>query len=125
MAIGAYGAAAFTKYAGPRLVFPPGITFGCSLLLAALLAGLAGLIVGLPSLRLRGDYLAIVTLGFGQIIIAIIVTVDELGGALGLSDVPVYTNFVWLFSPRHFVRVVRTEPGQLELRALNARRARG
>ena len=76
-----------------------------------MLAGLAGLLVGLPSLRLRGDYLAIVTLGFGQIIIALIVTIEELGGALRLDDVAsnakgeldlvfqkqIETDFLWVY----------------------------
>ena len=112
MALGAYAAAAFTKYAGPRLMLTPDMIFVSSLLLAAFIAGLAGLLVGLPSLRLRGDYLAIVTLGFGQIIIAIIITIKELGGALGMSDTPsdakgnidlefqrgIETNFLWLYA---------------------------
>jgi len=47
-----------------------------------------GLVVGLPSLRLRGDYLAIVTLGFGEVIRIVILNIDELGGARGLSGIP-------------------------------------
>lgn len=111
MAVGAYTAAAFTVYAGPRLDLPGWAIYALSLLVAAVAAALMGLLVGLPSLRLRGDYLAIVTLGFGQIIIAIIVTVKELGGPLGMKDVPtfpngsidlvfqkqIHTNFVWLY----------------------------
>src|SRR5512140_2590165 len=57
--------------------------------------GLAGFLVGMPSLRLRGDYLAIVTLGFGEIIRSIIENVRWLGGALGLSDLPRRTDVVW------------------------------
>ncbi|HVF10274.1 MAG TPA: branched-chain amino acid ABC transporter permease, partial [Abditibacteriaceae bacterium] len=112
MAVGAYTAAAFTKYAGPRLMLTPDMIYVSSLLLAALMAGVAGLLVGLPSLRLRGDYLAIVTLGFGQIIIAIIVTIKELGGALRLDDVAsnaqgqldvafqqqIETTFLWVYA---------------------------
>jgi ABC-type branched-subunit amino acid transport system permease subunit len=59
-------------------------------------AGL-GLVVGLPSLRLRGDYLAIATLGFAEIIRVVITTSAPLGGALGLGGVTVYTNFGWLY----------------------------
>ena len=50
------------------------------LLAAALAAGIAGLAVGIPSLRLRGDYLAIVTLGFGEIIRVLILNIDAVGG---------------------------------------------
>ena len=59
-----------------------------ALLVGALLAALAGLLVGLPSLRLRGDYLAIVTLGFGEIIRVVILNIDAIGGARGLLGHP-------------------------------------
>jgi branched-chain amino acid transport system permease protein len=59
-------------------------------------AALAGFLVGMPSLRLRGDYLAIVTLGFGEIIRSIIENLDFVGGALGLSGVPPRTTVVWV-----------------------------
>jgi branched-chain amino acid transport system permease protein len=54
-------------------------------------------VVGLPSLRLRGDYLAIVTLGFGEIILVVVRNSPFLGGALGLSGTPQRTSFflVW------------------------------
>jgi branched-chain amino acid transport system permease protein len=55
MAVGAYTSAAFTFYAGPRLVFSDEVVFVIALLLAAIASGLAGLLVGMPSLRLRGD----------------------------------------------------------------------
>ena len=51
--------------------------------MAAIAAGIAGLAVGIPSLRLRGDYLAIVTLGFGEIIRVVILNVDAIGGRAG------------------------------------------
>ena len=71
-------------------------------LAAALLAGgtgaaLAGLLVGIPSLRLKGDYLALVTLGFGEIIRVIFQNVDVLGGALGLNGIPNYTTVFWVY----------------------------
>ena len=58
-------------------------------------AAIAGLVVGIPSLRLRGDYLAIVTLGFAEIIRIVILNIDKVGGATGFS-VPGYTNFIWV-----------------------------
>jgi branched-chain amino acid transport system permease protein len=51
-------------------------------------AMLAGVILGLPALRLRGDYLAIITLGFGEIVRIIAVNTDAIGGAAGLTDIP-------------------------------------
>ena len=56
---------------------------------------LAGLVVGIPSLRLRGDYLAIVTLGFGEIIRVVIENTRALGQATGISGLPAHTNVVW------------------------------
>ena len=52
------------------------------------MAMLAGVILGLPALRLRGDYLAIITLGFGEIVRIIAVNTDAIGGASGLTDIP-------------------------------------
>jgi branched-chain amino acid transport system permease protein len=51
-------------------------------------AMLAGVILGLPALRLRGDYLAIITLGFGEIVRIIAVNTEAIGGAAGLTDIP-------------------------------------
>jgi branched-chain amino acid transport system permease protein len=56
----------------------------------------AGFLVGMPSLRLRGDYLAIVTLGFGEIIRSIIENMKFLGQATGLSGLPPRTNLMWV-----------------------------
>ncbi|HXE54521.1 MAG TPA: branched-chain amino acid ABC transporter permease [Tepidisphaeraceae bacterium] len=60
-------------------------------------ASAVGFIVGLPALRLRGDYLAIATLGFAEIIRIGIQNSAPLGGALGLTSIPKYTNFAWLY----------------------------
>jgi branched-chain amino acid transport system permease protein len=73
------------------------VLFPTSLLLGGLVAALAGLAVGAPSLRLKGDYLAIVTLGFGEIIKVILQNVDAVGGARGLVGIPDYTNLFWTF----------------------------
>src|SRR5947208_8727942 len=62
-----------------------------------LLAALAGYVVGLPSLRLRGDYLAIVTLGFGEIIRVVILNIDKVGAARGFSGIPNWVNFFWVY----------------------------
>jgi branched-chain amino acid transport system permease protein len=67
------------------------------LLAAAIAAGLAGLAVGIPSLRLRGDYLAIVTLGFGEIIRVLILNIEAIGGARGFSGLPQLSNFFWVY----------------------------
>src|SRR5690606_22366281 len=106
MAIGAYTAAAVTMFAGPKAFpllggaesgFAIGTVFFAALVCGGLVASIAGLFVGGPSLRLKGDYLAIVTLGFGEIIRVIFRNIESLGGALGLTGIPPYTNVFWTY----------------------------
>lgn len=80
----------------PSLIASP-LCFLILLIGGGLCAAVAGLIVGLPTLRLRGDYLAIATLGFGEIIRVAINNCDPLGGATGFRGMPTYTNFAWLY----------------------------
>ena len=106
MAVGAYASAMFTFKLGMPLVaslhgVPQPVAEGIALLMALVAGGLlaagAGWLVGLPSLRLRGDYLAIVTLGFGEIIRVAILNMESIGGARGLPGIPQYANFFWVF----------------------------
>jgi branched-chain amino acid transport system permease protein len=137
MAVGAYTAACIVYYASFRIYGDPMVhggtlstmmegregpllASGDLLFLGAVLAGglvasLSGFLVGLPSLRLKGDYLAIVTLGFGEIVrVTIQQTTDSLydaeeiaqtpfwqfpkyvGGGLGFSGLPFYTSLFWV-----------------------------
>ncbi len=89
MALGGYASAALVFYVGRDIGAHPAWLFAGGLLLGGLVAAAAGYLVGLPSLRLRGDYLAIVTLGFGEIIRTVILNVDAVGGARGFADIPV------------------------------------
>lgn len=82
--VGAYTAALFTLYSG----LPITISFPISIVLAGVMAAVFGVIIGVPALRLRGDYLAIITLGFGEIIRVIILACDFTGGAKGLRGIP-------------------------------------
>jgi len=63
-----------------------------ALLVGGLAAGILGVLVGIPALRLRGDYLAIVTLAFGEIIKNIITNLNITGGALGLDTSSIYAG---------------------------------
>ena len=95
MAVGAYAGALFWK-AVPGLPTP--VAIFCGILVAGLAASLFGVIIGVPALRLKGDYLAIITLGFGEIIrIAIINLPDITGGTPGLLNIPKYSNFTVIF----------------------------
>jgi branched-chain amino acid transport system permease protein len=69
-----------------------------SLVSGALAAAIAGLAVGIPSLRLRGDYLAIVTLGFSEIIRVVILNIPSVGGATGFTDAIPITDFFWIYT---------------------------
>ncbi|HET6387614.1 MAG TPA: branched-chain amino acid ABC transporter permease [Armatimonadota bacterium] len=106
MAIGAYVAGAMSVAASGLVQNHPGwegsaiqagvFLAGC--VAAVIVASLAGLTVGLPTLRLRGDYLAIATLGFGEITRVIFQGWDHpFGGATGLSGVPTVTSFFWTY----------------------------
>ena len=104
MAVGAYSSAYFSVNYGTRLAEMLGAgTFGWVVSLAAatvvgaLFAAFAGLVVGVPSLRLKGDYLAIVTLGFGQIIVVFLNNIEAVGGARGYSGIPIVKSFFWIF----------------------------
>ncbi|HEY5753450.1 MAG TPA: branched-chain amino acid ABC transporter permease [Chthoniobacterales bacterium] len=105
MAVGAYVSSSFSIHAGPALLKTLGgatawstnVTFLGALLLGGIGAAFVGLLVGFPSLRLRGDYLAIVTLGFGEIIRVVIQNTDAVGGPRGLNLIPPYTNLFWTF----------------------------
>ena len=103
MAVGAYGSAAVTQIGGKPILnalsflggAAPICMFVLSLLAGGFLAAVAGLAVGLPSLRLKGDYLAIVTLGFGEIIRVVIQNTEAVGGARGLTGIPAFTTLGW------------------------------
>ncbi|PID55709.1 branched-chain amino acid ABC transporter permease [candidate division KSB3 bacterium] len=67
-----------------------------ALIIAGLVSAVFGLMIGVPTLRLRGDYLAIATLGFSEIIRVVFNnTVSITNGALGLKNIPEYTNLYW------------------------------
>lgn len=83
MGVGAYTSAAITTVLALSPFFKTDMGVGCAIVIGGLAAALAGYLVGLPSLRLKGDYLAIVTLGFGEIIRIIFLNIEEVGGLEG------------------------------------------
>jgi branched-chain amino acid transport system permease protein len=88
-AVGAYASAIMTM----KLQMP----FALALLVGGVAAAVAGLFIGIPSLRLKGDYLAIATLGFGEIVRIILLNVDYVGGASGMT-VTHLTTWPWIFA---------------------------
>ncbi|MGH2538816.1 MAG: branched-chain amino acid ABC transporter permease [Candidatus Promineifilaceae bacterium] len=88
-AVGAYATAILTSPSSPA--WSPELTFWAAIPFVVLAAALAGILVGTPVLRLRGDYLAIVTLGFGEIARILFVSewlVPYVGGAQGILSIP-------------------------------------
>ncbi|MBS4172650.1 branched-chain amino acid ABC transporter permease [Bacillus sp. FJAT-49736] len=88
LSVGAYSAAIITM----KLQLP----FPLALLVGGIVAAIAGLIIGIPSLRLKGDYLAIATLGFGEIVRITLLNIDYVGGASGML-VDNLTTWPWAF----------------------------
>jgi branched-chain amino acid transport system permease protein len=136
MALGGYAAGMVTFYGSLLLWDAPAkhggfLGAGAWLFVAACLVGgivsvAAGYVVGLPSLRLKGDYLAIVTLGFGEILRVILQQTEPVirtakklhdakasqfwpppvGGALGFDGIPKYTNLFWVYTFVTFMLIV-------------------
>mgnify|MGYP000198937655 CR=1 FL=1 len=82
-----------------------------------LVAAGIGILVGIPSLRLKGDYLAIVTLGFGEIIRIFILNVEQVGGARGLIGIPSMGRLPWILGCAALTcvfcyRIVRSSMGK-------------
>jgi branched-chain amino acid transport system permease protein len=106
MAVGAY-TTAFIVMRQPDLANPNVWFIAPAILAGGLVTALFGLLIGFPTLRLKGDYLAIVTLGFGEIIRVIMINAEPItGGAAGLKDIPSFSNdmiwapkisFAWVF----------------------------
>ena len=106
MAIGAYASGSWSNHldpvifgvlGGPTSPLATNVGLFVSMFFAGVLAAIAGFAVGVPSLRLKGDYLAIVTLGFGEIIRVAILNTDFLGASRGLSVIGSYTNLFWTY----------------------------
>jgi len=80
MAVGAYASAVFTQKFG--------VPFIISVPVAGLIAGVVGVVIGFPALRIKGIYLLLLTLGFSEIIQVIVLSWDYVGGAQGYRNIP-------------------------------------
>jgi len=97
MAVGAYSGSLFTIFAQDHTGLPGPLAFIIGIIIGGIMAALLGVVIGIPVLRLRGDYLAIVTLAFGEIVRSVINFLGFTGGASGLSGIPRYTNYKWVY----------------------------
>lgn len=93
MSVGAYAGCIFTVYAD----LPVYIEFPIALMIGGIVAALFGILIGIPALRLRGDYLAIVTLAFGEIIRSVFTNMSLTGGAGGLKGIDKSTNYTVVY----------------------------
>lgn len=93
MSVGAYVGCMTTIY----LDLPVYIELPIAMLLGGIAAGVFGLIIGIPALRLKGDYLAIVTLAFGEIIRSVLNNLSIVGGSGGLNGIPRYSNYTIVY----------------------------
>ena len=89
MAIGAYGAAVCTVKWG--IPYVPAVLFG------GIVAGIVGFVLGLPALRIKGIYLLLLTLGFGEIVRVVFINFTYVGGAAGFPSIP-YQKYTGLYA---------------------------
>ncbi len=89
MAVGAYASVIMTQMMDQPFIV--------GLLVACLAAAVAGFIIGVPTLRLKGDYLAIATLAFGEIIRVVLQNIDAVNGPAGIVGITKLTSWPWLF----------------------------
>ncbi|MHC1783789.1 MAG: branched-chain amino acid ABC transporter permease [Anaerolineaceae bacterium] len=92
MAVGAYSSALLSKY-----VFTYPVFFPLCIFLGGGVALLAGFLISIPSFKVRGDYLAIITLGFTLIMSSVLQNLEFVGGSRGLRNIPANANIVWVF----------------------------
>jgi branched-chain amino acid transport system permease protein len=95
MAVGAYASVMITMH-----VLPPdmhAVLFPVAVLAGGAVAGLAGLAVAVPSFKVRGDYLAIITLAFLMIVKSALENIEVIGGPRGIPGIPRLTSLPWVF----------------------------
>jgi len=92
MAVGAYAAALSTRY-----LFTSQWMFPLALLVGGLASLCVGLLVAIPSFKSKGDYLAIITLGFSLMIQSIFMNAEFVGASRGMNNIAIYTNIYWVY----------------------------
>jgi branched-chain amino acid transport system permease protein len=107
LALGHAGFMAIGGYATAVLVMQCSVPMVFAILIGGVVTAIFGYVIGFPTLRLKGDYLAIVTLGFGEIIRVIMINAEKItGGAAGLKGIPSFSedillsptvSFIWVF----------------------------
>lgn len=94
--VGAYASAVYTVF--HPLAIPAPLNMLIAIVVGFLSAAVAGIIIGVPCLKLKGDYLAIATLGFGEILRIIITNTELVGGPRGFINIPHWANIYWVYA---------------------------
>lgn len=97
LSVGTGAFMAIGAYTGTILFLSCHLGFGWAVIAAILVAGMFGVLVGLPSLRLKGDYLLMATFAFAEIVRVTLLNLKITNGALGISGIPGITNFWWVY----------------------------
>ncbi|MDO9184138.1 MAG: branched-chain amino acid ABC transporter permease [Bacteriovorax sp.] len=93
--VGAYASALYTVFYA--LPVHSSINMIIAMMVGFLASAVCGILIGVPCLRLKGDYLAIATLGFGEIIRIIITMTEKVGGPRGFINIPHWANIYWVY----------------------------
>lgn len=97
MSVGAYASAILTNALAENGGIPDFMLFVLALLVGGIAAAITGVLVGIPTLKLRGDYLAIVTVAFAEIIRVAFTNFEITGGGRTMSGIRKLSNFYWVF----------------------------
>lgn len=101
MSVGAYSSAVITKLLLPQSLLDSVVTqygvFLLSIIIGGAVAAVIGWLIGIPSLKLKGDYLAIVTMAFAEIVKVALRMIPAVGGSMGMTDIPRYSNLTIIF----------------------------
>jgi branched-chain amino acid transport system permease protein len=92
MAVGAYVSSLLSMYVFKSVWF-----FPLSMILGGAVAALAGFLVSIPSFKTRGDYFALITLGFSLVVKSLFENIQSVGGARGLAGIPAFTTMAWAY----------------------------
>ena len=122
LSLGNAGFMGIGAYATSYLTVEMGVPLTPALLIAAVGAGIAGIIIGFPALRLKGIYLAMATLGFGEMVRSFLLNFDTMGGSGGFSGMKhISVTYIWLWAGGILLLVMVLEQSRLwlEMRAVH------
>lgn len=122
LSLGNAGFMGIGAYATSYLTVELGMPLTPALLIAAMFAGVVGIVIGFPALRLKGIYLAMATLGFGEMVRSFFLNFDTMGGSGGFSGMKhISVTYIWLWAGGILLLVMLLEQSRLwlEMRAVH------